>query len=185
MRVTAEGAAPTACGARRIAGLEDCWSTAAVEPVLVDGVLCPRMHVNEPDARDCRECGIVLAEGAPRIVRRHPRPPLGVLLVDGGRRYPLDRNYVIGREPVLDGDVTAGRATPVKISDPKGTISRLHLRVALSGWQVEITDLGRRTAPCSSFRPARTSSPPTRRRRSSPARGSVSGTASSSSSPSS
>jgi FHA domain len=120
----------------------DLEDLPAVEPVLVDGVLCPRMHVNEPDARDCRECGIVLTEGAPRIVRRHPRPPLGVLLVDGGRRYPLDRNYVIGREPVLDGDVAAGRAAPVKISDPEGTISRLHLRVSLSGWQVEVTDLG-------------------------------------------
>ena len=30
----------------------------------------------------------------------------------------------------------------MKISDPKGTISRIHLRVSLSGWQVEITDLG-------------------------------------------
>jgi len=120
----------------------DLADLPAVAPVLVDGVLCPRMHVNEPDARDCRECGAPLTGGASRIVRQHPRPPLGVLLVDHGRAYPLDRNYVIGREPVLDGDVAAGRATPLKISDPKGTVSRLHLRVSLSGWRVEITDLG-------------------------------------------
>jgi hypothetical protein len=112
-----------------------------VQPVMIDGCLCARMHFNAPDATACRECGTPIREAA-RDIRRQPRPPLGVLLVDDGRGYPLDRDYVIGREPVLDGDVVAGRATPLRITDPKGTVSRLHLRVRLAGWQVEVRDLG-------------------------------------------
>jgi pSer/pThr/pTyr-binding forkhead associated (FHA) protein len=77
-----------------------------------------------------------------RNIRRQPRPPLGTLLVDDGRGYLLDRDYVIGREPLLDGDVAAGRAAPLPITDAEGSVSRLHLRVSLVGWRVEVRDLG-------------------------------------------
>ena len=112
-----------------------------VEPVVVDGALCPRMHFNPPDATFCRECRVSMGE-LTRNIRRLPRPPLGVLLVDDGRGYPLDRDYVIGREPLLDDDVAAGRATPLPITDAEGSVSRLHLRVSLAGWRVEVRDLG-------------------------------------------
>jgi len=112
-----------------------------VEPVVVDGALCDRMHFNPPDAMFCRECGATMCE-LTRNIRRQPRPPLGVLLVDDGRGYPLDRDYVIGREPLLDDDVAAGRATPLPITDAEGSVSRLHLRVSLVGWRVEVRDLG-------------------------------------------
>jgi pSer/pThr/pTyr-binding forkhead associated (FHA) protein len=65
-----------------------------------------------------------------------------VLLLDDGTRVMLDGDYVLGREPALDGDVMAKRARPLRISDPEGTVSRLHLRVSLVGWQVEVSDLG-------------------------------------------
>jgi pSer/pThr/pTyr-binding forkhead associated (FHA) protein len=109
--------------------------------VLVDGVQCPREHFNDPAARACRQCGAGL-EQPPRHVRRAERPPLGVLVMDDGARITLNRDYVLGREPALDGDVMAGRAKPLRISDPEGTVSRLHLRISLVGWQVEVTDLG-------------------------------------------
>ena len=112
-----------------------------VEPVVVDGALCPRMHFNPPDAMFCRECRVSMRD-LTRNIRRQPRPPLGVLLVDDGRGYPLDRDYVIGREPLLDGDVAAGRATPLPVTDAEGSVSRLHLRVSLVGWRVEVRDLG-------------------------------------------
>jgi hypothetical protein len=112
-----------------------------VEPVVVDGALCARMHFNAPDAMFCRECGVSMRE-VTTITRRQPRPPLGVLLVDDGRGYLLDRDYVIGREPLLDDDVAAGRATPLPITDAEGSVSRLHLRVSLVGWRVEVRDLG-------------------------------------------
>ena len=112
-----------------------------VEPVVVDGTMCARMHFNAPDAVYCRECGINMRD-ATKNLRRQPRPPLGVLLVDDGRGYLLDRDYVIGREPLLDDDVAAGRATPLPITDAESSVSRLHLRVSLVGWRVEVRDLG-------------------------------------------
>jgi len=111
-----------------------------VEPVVVDGALCARMHFNAPDARFCRECHVSMGET--RNIRRQPRPPLGVLLIDDGRGYVLDRDYVIGREPLLDGDVAAGRATALPVTDAEGSVSRLHLRVSVVGWRVEVRDLG-------------------------------------------
>ena len=112
-----------------------------VEPVVVDGAMCARMHFNAPDAIFCRECRVSMRE-VTRNTRRQPRPPLGVLLVDDGRGYLLDRDYVIGREPLLDDDVAAGRAAPLPITDAEGSVSRLHLRVSLVGWRVEVRDLG-------------------------------------------
>jgi hypothetical protein len=111
------------------------------EPVMVDGVLCIREHFNDPGALRCRQCGMSMDQ-LPRTFQRRERPPLGVLLVDDGSRFTLDGDYVIGREPLLDGDVIAGRARPLRISDPDGSVSRLHMRISLVGWQVEISDLG-------------------------------------------
>jgi len=109
--------------------------------VLVDGVLCAQEHFNDPAARACRQCGIGLDQ-PPRYIERRPRPPLGVLVLDDGTRIPLDGDYVLGREPTFDIDVLDGRSRPLRISDPNGTISRLHLRISLVGWQVEVSDLG-------------------------------------------
>ncbi len=108
---------------------------------VVEGVLCASEHFNDPVARICRHCGAGLDQ-PPGKVRRRPRPPLGVLVFDDGTRVTLDGDYVLGREPVLDFDVMAGRARPLRISDPEGTVSRLHLRVSLVGWHVEVSDLG-------------------------------------------
>jgi hypothetical protein len=116
-------------------------SADSPEPVLVEGVLCDRGHFNDLGARACRQCGAGLEPG-PRVVQRGPRPPLGVLALDDGTRVTLDGDYVFGREPALDADVIAGRARPVRISDPEGTVSRLHLKISLVGWRVEVSDLG-------------------------------------------
>jgi hypothetical protein len=110
-------------------------------PVLVQGVLCARAHFNDPDSRTCRQCGSSLDQQR-RNFQRGQRPPLGVLVFDDGTRITLDGDYVLGREPALDGDVMAGRARPLRITDPEGTVSRLHLRISLVGWQVEVSDLG-------------------------------------------
>jgi FHA domain len=113
----------------------------SAHPVLVDGVLCAAGHFNAPGAPVCRQCGGSIDQ-RPGDFQRRQRPPLGVLVLDDGTRITLDGDYVLGREPVLDGDVIAGRARPLRISDPEGTISRAHLRISLAGWQVEISDLG-------------------------------------------
>jgi len=110
-------------------------------PAMVEGVLCVRNHFNDPDVAYCRQCGISMVQQTRRI-QLGQRPPLGVLLLDDGTGFTLDRDYVIGREPLLDGDVAAGRARPLRITDPAGTVGRVHLRVSLVGWQVEVKDLG-------------------------------------------
>jgi FHA domain len=110
-------------------------------PAPVEGVLCARDHFNDPDVQYCRQCGISMIQ-LTRSVQLGQRPPLGVLLLDDGTGFTLDMDYVLGREPVLDGDVAAGRARPLRITDPDGTVSRLHLRISLIGWRVEIRDLG-------------------------------------------
>jgi hypothetical protein len=115
--------------------------TGTLPASVVEGVLCASEHFNDPEARACRQCGMGLDQ-QPRSVLRRQRPPLGVLVFDDGTRVTLDGDYVLGREPVLDFDVMAGRARPLRISDPEGTVSRLHLRVSLVGWQVEVSDLG-------------------------------------------
>jgi molybdopterin converting factor small subunit len=112
----------------------------AADPAVVDGVLCARNHFNDPNVQYCRQCGIAMVQLTQRI-QKGPRPPLGVLLLDDGTGFTLDKDYVVGREPVLDGDVAAGRARPLRIPDPGGTVSRLHLRISLIGWQIEVRDI--------------------------------------------
>jgi hypothetical protein len=132
--------APTADSRAPGPGEPDGAGPRAGEPTVVDGVMCSRNHFNDPDSRYCMECGIAMGQ-AGHGRQQGPRPSLGTLLLDEGTEFPLDRDYVVGREPMLDDDVAAGRATPLRIPDPGGTVSRLHLRISLVGWQVEVRDL--------------------------------------------
>ena len=123
----------------RSSALDSPWAEAG--GVLVDGAVCANGHFNDPDGGTCRECGVLMPQ-PPRYIERRPRPPLGELVVDDGTRAVLDADCVIGREPTLDGEVLAGHARPVLVNDPNGTVSRLHMKVTLSGWRVEVADLG-------------------------------------------
>jgi hypothetical protein len=135
----ASGAAAPAVG--QPAAAASGYGDDAPEPVLVEGVLCSLGHFTDPGFRTCRDCGSGI-DPQPGNRQRRQRPPLGLLVFDDGTRITLDSNYVLGREPALDGDVIAGRARPLRVTDPEGTVSRLHLRVSLVGWQVEVCDLG-------------------------------------------
>jgi hypothetical protein len=141
--VSVPGAPPTAVSRAAVPTVAVTASPGedGPEPVVVEGVLCTREHFNDPGARYCRQCGIGMGQ-LPRTFQQRQRPPLGVLVLDDGSGFTLDGDYVIGREPALDGDVMAGRARPLRISDPDGSVSRLHLRISLVGWQVEVSDLG-------------------------------------------
>ncbi|MBO0807522.1 MAG: FHA domain-containing protein, partial [Actinobacteria bacterium] len=95
----------------------------------------------DPEARSCAVCGAGISRrsGAPEP---GPRPPLGVLVLEDGTAYDLDGDYVVGREPVRDAAVSAGDARPLRVIDAESTVSRVHARVHLDGWQVLLTDLG-------------------------------------------
>jgi hypothetical protein len=110
-----------------------------VEPeVLVEGVLCSRGHFNDPELASCPSCGASLPPGGRRVTL--PRPPLGILVTDGGTVYTVTGNYVIGREAERSPQVLAGRALPLPLRDAARSTSRAHARLTVSGWKVLISD---------------------------------------------
>jgi hypothetical protein len=106
---------------------------------VVQGVLCSRGHFNNPLALYCASCGIPMVGDTPELVDG-PRPPLGILVVDDGSTFSVDSGYVIGREPEPDPSVAAGKARPLKLSDPDRVIGRVHAEVVLHGWDVTVVD---------------------------------------------
>ena len=109
-------------------------------PPVVVGVYCKNGHFDDPEARYCAVCGIGMAQLTKTPVDG-PRPPLGVLVLQDGSVCQLDTDYVLGREPTLDGSVADGSARPLRLGTASGLVSRIHARVELDGWQVFISDL--------------------------------------------
>ncbi|WP_018350540.1 FHA domain-containing protein [Longispora albida] len=108
---------------------------------LIEGANCKRGHFNDPRVQYCQLCGIAMIQQTlVTVVGR--RPSLGVLLFDTGATYRADADYILGRDPAQAPEVVAGEARPLKVTDPTGEISRRHLRISLSGWQVRVVDLG-------------------------------------------
>jgi hypothetical protein len=113
---------------------------APAAEVLVDGVLCPQGHFTDPDESACRTCGTALPPDGQRV--RRARPPLGVLVTDGGTIYTVTGDFVIGRETEGAPDVLAGRARPLPLRDAARSTSRVHARLTISGWKVLLSDNG-------------------------------------------
>jgi len=108
--------------------------------VLVEGVHCARGHLTDPGRPTCLTCGTPLAPGGQRIAG--PRPPLGVLVTDGGTIYPVTGDVVIGRDPDRAPEVLTGRARPLRLSDAERSTSRVHAHLTVDGWRVLLTDDG-------------------------------------------
>jgi hypothetical protein len=102
----------------------------------------PRLRLDRGIVHGAGLALTVTSGAVPAVPTAEFRVPHGVLVLDDGTRFALDADYVIGREPALDADVAAGRARPLRIADPEGTVSRLHLRISVIGEQVEVSDLG-------------------------------------------
>jgi FHA domain len=66
--------------------------------------------------------------------------PVGYLVSSDGTRIPLDRDYVLGREPEADAAVRIGVATPVRLPDDDNLISRVHSYIAVEGREVSLRD---------------------------------------------
>ena len=108
---------------------------------LVRGIVCTRGHFNAPDARFCAHCGISMVHQTHNVVTGE-RPPLGVLVADDGRRYDLVQDFVIGRDPESSDEVRSGRSAPLFLEDPELSLSRVHARLVLDGWEVRLEDAG-------------------------------------------
>jgi hypothetical protein len=106
--------------------------------VLVEGVLCPEGHFTDPDLPVCPACGTPLPPGGRRV--RRPRPPLGILVTDGGTIYTVTGDFVIGRETERAPDVLAGRARSLPLRDAARSTSRVHARLTVRGWKVLLSD---------------------------------------------
>ena len=61
----------------------------------VHGVICARGHFNDPTSPFCASCGISMVQQTHNLVEG-PRPPLGVLVLDDGSTYVVDRDIVVG-----------------------------------------------------------------------------------------
>jgi hypothetical protein len=116
-------------------------SSYVADAPIVQGVYCSRGHFDDPESLFCAVCGISMNQQT-LVPRPGTRPPLGVLLLDDGSVFQLDRDYIVGREPSLDGSVASGKSRPLRIADDSGIVSRVHAKVQLDGWRVTITDLG-------------------------------------------
>jgi hypothetical protein len=82
-------------------------------------------------------------------------PPLGLLLFDDGTTFSVDGEVVLGREPLGDSRVASGDAQPLVVNDTDRSVSRLHLRIAPRGDEVELVDL--KSANGTAVRPPRES----------------------------
>lgn len=107
--------------------------------VSVRGVRCARGHLNDPRVAFCRLCGLRMNET--QIVSEGERPPLGFLVLDDGMTFILHGNCVVGREPENSESVRSG-ATPIRLSDRAGGMSRAHAEIRLIEWDVAVVDLG-------------------------------------------
>src|SRR6476660_9112117 len=62
-----------------------------------------RGHFTDPDQPACPTCGSPRHPDDRRVTR--PRPPVGILVTDGGTIYPVTGDVLIGREPASATDV--------------------------------------------------------------------------------
>jgi len=64
------------------------------------------------------------------------------LVAEDGSRVPIDRPYVLGRDPRQDPAVKRGAASPVFIPDSERTVSRVQAYIDIEGGLLTIRDAG-------------------------------------------
>jgi len=88
-------------------------------------------------SRTARSAAQQAPHQAPATTRA--RPVTGSLTADDGAVYPLDRAYIIGRNPMIDPAVVSGAASPISLPDDP-QVSRVHAYVTVNGGMVLVRD---------------------------------------------
>lgn len=134
--------APTDPTAAAPAAVEPATPASSPTPTMVLGIVCPQGHHNHPEAIYCSQCGTKMGVHQTTVLVNGPRPALGVLVVDDGTTFSIDRDMVIGRDPAAHVDVRAGAAGAMVLVDDTLALSRQHARIILDDWAVHVADLG-------------------------------------------
>ncbi len=100
-------------------------------------VSCAWGHPNPPGSRRCRVCDALVADQSPHVA---PAPVLAILRASNGSAAELVGSVLVGRAPARD---RARVEDPelLTVTSPSHDISRTHLEVSASGWDVVVTDL--------------------------------------------
>jgi FHA domain len=103
----------------------------------VEAVLCAWGHPNPPGAARCRVCTGLIGVQPPRTV---PAPVLAILRASNGLTVDVVDSVLVGRAPSAERARVDDPAL-LTVTSPSHDISRTHLEVFASGWDVEVTDL--------------------------------------------
>ena len=103
----------------------------------VQAVFCAWGHPNPPGSERCRVCDALVATQQPRVV---PTPALAVLRASNGQTVEVVGSVLVGRAPARERARTPDPAL-LTVTSPSHDISRTHLEVFASGWDVGVTDL--------------------------------------------
>jgi hypothetical protein len=103
----------------------------------VSAVFCAWGHPNPPGAGRCRVCTALIPVQPPQVV---PAPVLAVLRASNGATADVVGSVLVGRAPAADRARVADPAL-LTVTSPSHDISRTHLEVFASGWDVGVTDL--------------------------------------------
>lgn len=104
---------------------------------VVRGVRCVRGHFNHPDTKACVVCGLSVDRST---AVSGPRPPLGILVVDDGSVYSLERPYLLGAAVAWDPSVANGSVRALTLAGDR--LGDTHAEIRLDGWAVSLVDRG-------------------------------------------
>jgi hypothetical protein len=99
------------------------------------------VEMNRRPAEKRRPAPVEAERLTPAAQTAEPRPVVGALTSGDDAVYPLDRPYVIGRNPLADRMVRDSVASPIVLSDDP-QISRVHAYVTVSAESVLVRDAG-------------------------------------------
>jgi len=69
---------------------------------------------------------------------------VAVVVFDNGTTLSVRRHTTMGRAPETDRFVTSQERAGIRVEDPDESMSRAHLLLRVTDWEVEVIDLGSR-----------------------------------------